>query len=165
MYNMVLYYCVLIVFSLRRESLKLILATDPSRGGSITILIRLPMLADHGRTCAACAAFHHIITSPAFLRGLHLHRVFRAGRAALPVARALVRAANFRFSFLPNPTVWVVRDARDGHFVVDCDERVMAPSPPLQSATPCSGAMCFFLKSLKIWPPPSRTHTSSNVAS
>jgi hypothetical protein len=29
MYNMVLYLCVLIVFSLRRESLKLILATDP----------------------------------------------------------------------------------------------------------------------------------------
>jgi hypothetical protein len=29
MYNMVLYLCVLIVFLLRRESLKLILATDP----------------------------------------------------------------------------------------------------------------------------------------
>jgi hypothetical protein len=29
MYNMVLYLCVLIVFSLRRESLKFILATDP----------------------------------------------------------------------------------------------------------------------------------------
>jgi hypothetical protein len=29
MYNMVLYLCVLIVFSLHRESLKLILATDP----------------------------------------------------------------------------------------------------------------------------------------
>jgi hypothetical protein len=29
MYNMVLYYYALIVFSLRRESLKLILATDP----------------------------------------------------------------------------------------------------------------------------------------
>jgi hypothetical protein len=30
MYNMVMYYYVLIVFSLYRESLKLILATDPS---------------------------------------------------------------------------------------------------------------------------------------
>jgi hypothetical protein len=29
MYNMVLYLCVLIMFSLYRESLKLILATDP----------------------------------------------------------------------------------------------------------------------------------------
>jgi hypothetical protein len=29
MYNTVLYLCVLIVFSLRRESLKLILVTDP----------------------------------------------------------------------------------------------------------------------------------------
>jgi hypothetical protein len=37
MYNMVMYYYVLIVFSLRRESLKLILATDPFRGGSVTV--------------------------------------------------------------------------------------------------------------------------------
>jgi hypothetical protein len=36
MYNIVMYYYVLIVFSLRRESLKLILATDPFRGGSVT---------------------------------------------------------------------------------------------------------------------------------
>jgi hypothetical protein len=36
MYNIVIYYYVLIVFSLRRESLKLILATDPFRGGSVT---------------------------------------------------------------------------------------------------------------------------------
>jgi hypothetical protein len=36
MYNMVMYYYVLIVFSLRQESLKLILATDPFRGGSVT---------------------------------------------------------------------------------------------------------------------------------
>jgi hypothetical protein len=36
MYNMVMYYYVLIVFSLRRESLKLILATDPFRGASVT---------------------------------------------------------------------------------------------------------------------------------
>jgi hypothetical protein len=34
---MVLYLCVLIVFSLHRESLKLILVTDPFRGGSITV--------------------------------------------------------------------------------------------------------------------------------
>jgi hypothetical protein len=38
MYNIVMYYYVLIVFSLRRESLKLILATDPFRGGSVTQL-------------------------------------------------------------------------------------------------------------------------------
>jgi hypothetical protein len=36
MYNMVMYYYVLIVFSLRRESLKLILATDSFRDGSVT---------------------------------------------------------------------------------------------------------------------------------
>jgi hypothetical protein len=34
---MVLYLCVLIVFSLHRESLKLILTTNPSRGGSVTV--------------------------------------------------------------------------------------------------------------------------------
>jgi hypothetical protein len=36
MYNMTLYYCVLIVFSLHRKSLKLILTTDLCRGGSVT---------------------------------------------------------------------------------------------------------------------------------
>jgi hypothetical protein len=40
MYNMVMYYYVLIVFSLHRESLKLILATDPFRGGSVTNIAR-----------------------------------------------------------------------------------------------------------------------------
>jgi Na+-translocating ferredoxin:NAD+ oxidoreductase RnfA subunit len=39
MYNMVLYLCVLIVFSLRRESLKLILVADPFRGGSVTTIL------------------------------------------------------------------------------------------------------------------------------
>jgi hypothetical protein len=37
MYNIVMYYYVLIVFSLRRESLKWILATGPFRGGSVTV--------------------------------------------------------------------------------------------------------------------------------
>jgi hypothetical protein len=37
MYNMVMYYYVLIVFSLHRESLMLILATDPFRCGSVTL--------------------------------------------------------------------------------------------------------------------------------
>jgi hypothetical protein len=37
MYNMIIYYYVLIVFSLRRESLKLILVTDLFRGGSVTV--------------------------------------------------------------------------------------------------------------------------------
>jgi hypothetical protein len=40
MYNMVMYYYVLIVFLLHRESLKLILATDPFRGGSVTNIAR-----------------------------------------------------------------------------------------------------------------------------
>jgi hypothetical protein len=34
-----MYYYVLIVFSLRRESLKLILTTDPFRGGSVSYML------------------------------------------------------------------------------------------------------------------------------
>jgi hypothetical protein len=41
MYNMVMYYYVLIVFLLHRGSLKLILATDPFRGGSVTLSVTL----------------------------------------------------------------------------------------------------------------------------
>jgi hypothetical protein len=39
MYNMVLYLCVLIVFSLRRESLKLILAADPRSEVALSQLV------------------------------------------------------------------------------------------------------------------------------
>jgi hypothetical protein len=49
MYNIVMYYYVLIVFSLRRESLKLILAMDPFRGGSVTVAFMQFGLIDHLR--------------------------------------------------------------------------------------------------------------------
>jgi hypothetical protein len=47
-----MYYYVLIVFSLRRESLKLILATDPFRGGSVT---RMKVdIAKYVASCGIC---------------------------------------------------------------------------------------------------------------
>jgi hypothetical protein len=49
MYNMVMYYYVLIVFSLHRESLKLILVTDPFRGGSVTVRERDDRSGSGGR--------------------------------------------------------------------------------------------------------------------
>ncbi|CAN6270018.1 unnamed protein product [Urochloa humidicola] len=101
------------------------------------ILILLPTLADLGRACTACSAFRRVITSAPFLRRQHaLHpplllgfRTFYGGfqpvdppHPSAAAARALARVADFRFSFLPNPGFWVVRDARGGRFLVDYDE-------------------------------------------
>jgi hypothetical protein len=44
MYNMVLYLCVLIVFSLHRESLKLILVTDPPSEVVLSQYRKLPTM-------------------------------------------------------------------------------------------------------------------------
>jgi hypothetical protein len=97
------------------------------------ILIRLPALADFGRACASCPAFHHVITGHSFLRRLHaLHPPsilgtrtffgFHPAEPPNPSARALVEAADFDLSFLPKPGFWMVRDERGGRFVADRDE-------------------------------------------
>ncbi|KAL6657826.1 hypothetical protein ACP70R_005606 [Stipagrostis hirtigluma subsp. patula] len=102
------------------------------------ILIRLPTLADVGRACAACVAFRRVITRPSFLRRLHaLHPRSLLGFHTLsagflpveppypsaPAARAVDAAADFSFSFLPSLGYrWMVRDARDGRFLLDCVE-------------------------------------------
>ncbi|CAN6205426.1 unnamed protein product [Urochloa humidicola] len=96
------------------------------------ILILLPTLADLGRACAACAAFRRVITDPSFLRRVHaLHPPsllgfvpstggFHPAVVSQPsVARALAAAADFSFSFLPEPGIWLLRDARSGRFVLD----------------------------------------------
>ncbi|CAN6199062.1 unnamed protein product [Urochloa humidicola] len=96
------------------------------------ILILLPALADLGRACVACSAFRRVITDPSFLRRLHaLHPPSLLGfvpstggfhPAVVPgpsAARALAAAADFAFSFLPEPGPWLVRDARGGRFVLD----------------------------------------------
>ncbi|CAN6248822.1 unnamed protein product [Urochloa humidicola] len=101
------------------------------------ILILLPTLADLGRACATCSAFRRVITSAPFLRRLHaLHPPALLGfrtyygnfkpvdtpHSSAAAGRALARAADFRFSFLPNLGFWVLRDARGGRFLVDYDE-------------------------------------------
>ncbi|KAF8664445.1 hypothetical protein HU200_054617 [Digitaria exilis] len=102
------------------------------------ILIVLPTLADIGLACASCPAFRRVITGHAFLRRLHaLHPPLLLGFHTLsggfqpvesphpsaPVARAIAGAADLSFSFLPSLGYWMVRDARDGRFLLDCDER------------------------------------------
>jgi hypothetical protein len=51
MYNMVLYLYVLIVFSLRRESLKLILATDPPSEVVLSLPWSRPMVERAAKRC------------------------------------------------------------------------------------------------------------------
>ncbi|RCV13463.1 hypothetical protein SETIT_2G348900v2 [Setaria italica] len=99
----------------------------------------LPTLADIGRACASCAAFRRVITGHAFLHRLHaLHPPSLLGfhtisggfepaespHASAPAARAIAGAADFSFSFLPSWGLWMVRDARDGRFLLHCDERM-----------------------------------------
>jgi hypothetical protein len=62
MYNMVMYYCVLIVFSLHRESLKLILTTNPFRSGSQTSgAAVLSRRSQHGRDEPAGAGSGNVV--------------------------------------------------------------------------------------------------------
>ncbi|KAJ1291360.1 hypothetical protein BS78_02G311000 [Paspalum vaginatum] len=98
------------------------------------ILIRLPTLNDFGRAAAACPTFRRVIADPAFLRRVHsLHPPLLLGflisdggfrpaeppYPSAPAGRAVARAADFRYSFLPSPSRWVVRDARDGRVLLD----------------------------------------------
>uniref|UniRef100_A0A0E0ED02 F-box domain-containing protein n=1 Tax=Oryza meridionalis TaxID=40149 RepID=A0A0E0ED02_9ORYZ len=117
------------------------------------VLIRLPSLADLGRASAACASFRRVATDPAFLRRARaLHPPSLLGFCAspggfhpaepphpsAPAARAVLRAADFGFSFLPSPLSWVVRDVLDGLFLLDRDGgeggaalRILAVCDPL----------------------------------
>ncbi|OEL27574.1 hypothetical protein BAE44_0011407 [Dichanthelium oligosanthes] len=113
-------------------------------------LILLPALADLGRACASCAAFRRVITSSLFLRRLHaLHQPSLGFRdifggfhpvdprlPSAPAGRVLARAADFRFSFLPGQGFWVVRDARGGRFLVDCDKGTGEGFKPLAVCDP-----------------------------
>ncbi|CAL5083447.1 unnamed protein product [Urochloa decumbens] len=99
-----------------------------------SILIRLPTLADLGRAAAACPTFRRVIADPAFLRRVRaLHPALLLGfltstggfrpaeppYPSVPAARAVARAADFSYSFLPAPSGWAVRDARDGRVLLD----------------------------------------------
>jgi hypothetical protein len=66
MYNMVIYYYVLIVFSFRRESIKLILAMDPFRGGSVTKCLSLHEPANFEK-CASGPGRHVLFSQNSIL--------------------------------------------------------------------------------------------------
>jgi hypothetical protein len=108
------------------------------------ILLRVSSLQDLARASVACASFRRVASSPSFLRRFRpLHAppplgvfcCYSAGpggtvgsqfHAALPshpsapLARAVARSADFAFSFLPPPAAdWIVRDCRDGRFLLD----------------------------------------------
>ncbi|RCV18856.1 hypothetical protein SETIT_3G337000v2 [Setaria italica] len=106
------------------------------------IFLRLDAAADLARTSAACSSFRRLISARRFLRrfrSLHSPPVLGLlddegyGGSRLPVerfipiepphrsapaARALARAADFTFSFLPDACSWRPRDSRDGRVVL-----------------------------------------------
>ncbi|KAG2583114.1 hypothetical protein PVAP13_6KG200000 [Panicum virgatum] len=108
------------------------------------ILLRVPSPRDLARASASCASFRRVASSSCFLRRFRpLHAppplgvfcCYPAGRggtagsqfhAALsphpsaPLARAVASSADFSFAFLPPPADdWLVRDSRDGRFLLD----------------------------------------------
>ncbi|CAN6361283.1 unnamed protein product [Urochloa humidicola] len=103
------------------------------------IFLRLDAAADLARASAACSTFLRVVSARRFLRrfrSLHPPPVLgflgRMGRSirddrffpaepphrSASAARALVRAADFTFSFLPEPYIWVLTDARDGRIIL-----------------------------------------------
>ncbi|TKW29533.1 hypothetical protein SEVIR_3G401800v4 [Setaria viridis] len=101
------------------------------------IFLRLDAAADLARASAACNTFHRVVSARRFLRrfcSLHPPPVLgfleshQPGpfdpadppHRSAPAARALDRAADFSFSFLPNPTPnsWNVCDARDSRVLL-----------------------------------------------
>jgi hypothetical protein len=106
------------------------------------IFLRLDAAADLARTSAACSSFRRLISARRFLRrfrSLHSPPVLgllgEGGRESFrllvqgfipieppnryaPAARALARAADFTFSFLPDASSWQPRDSRDGRILL-----------------------------------------------
>ncbi|CAN6352346.1 unnamed protein product [Urochloa humidicola] len=101
------------------------------------IFLRLDAAADLARASAACTTFHRVISARRFLRRFRsLHPPPFLGflesdqpgpldpadwpHRAAPAAHALARAADFSFTFVPNPTrsYWKVCDARDGRVLL-----------------------------------------------
>ncbi|KAF8702785.1 hypothetical protein HU200_032616 [Digitaria exilis] len=112
------------------------------------ILLRLPSPRDVARASASCASFRRVVSTRSFLRRFRrLHApppplgvfccypagsgggVTAAGsqfhasvppHPSAPLARAVARSADFSFAFLPPPAAdWLVRDCRDGRFLLD----------------------------------------------
>ncbi|CAL4891719.1 unnamed protein product [Urochloa decumbens] len=103
------------------------------------IFLRLDAAADLARASAACPSFRRVVSARRFLRlfrSLHpaplLGFLGRMGRSirddrffpaepphrSASAARALVRAADFTFSFLPEPYIWILVSVRDGRVLL-----------------------------------------------
>lgn len=91
------------------------------------IFLRLSTAADLARASTSCTSFRHVVAPRSFarrFRSLHKAPVLGFLRAdfypaqsphpSAPAANALAQAADFAFSFLPNPACWSPRDVRDG---------------------------------------------------
>ncbi|KAM3297818.1 hypothetical protein ACQJBY_039669 [Aegilops geniculata] len=110
------------------------------------IFLRLPEPEDLVRASAACVSFYRLAGDDSFLRRfrrLHAPSVLgflQAGgmfrptmppHPSAPAARALARAADFYFSFIPSRCHWTVQDIRDGRVLLTRDlrqeERALAP--------------------------------------
>ncbi|KAL6656757.1 hypothetical protein ACP70R_004537 [Stipagrostis hirtigluma subsp. patula] len=99
------------------------------------IFLRLPTLEDVGRAATACPTFRRVIAGHAFLRRLRsVHPARLLGflygpdfhpaeppHPSAPYARALARAADFSFAFVPFPSAgpWFLRDVRDGRVLFE----------------------------------------------
>jgi hypothetical protein len=118
------------------------------------ILLRVPSAKDLARASASFVSFRRVASTPRFLRRFHaLHAPPPLGvfccrpdggagfHPALPphasasAARALARAADFSFAFLSPPCdAWLVRDCRDGRFLLD---RALAGSTAFTEVAVC----------------------------
>ncbi|KAM3391252.1 hypothetical protein ACQJBY_012735 [Aegilops geniculata] len=104
----------------------------------VEILLRLPTPEDLVRASAACVSFRRLVADRAFLRRfrkLHpapllgfldysgFHRAVPPHPSA-PAARAVAKAADFDFEFLPGSSLdWSVREVRDGRVLLDRPSR------------------------------------------
>ncbi|CAL5086297.1 unnamed protein product [Urochloa decumbens] len=102
------------------------------------IFVRIASPIDLARAATACASFHRLITDPAFLRRYRsLHPPLILGfvngnlegfqpaevpHPSAPAGRAMARAADFSFDFLPQGrwNHWNYCNARDGRILLDC---------------------------------------------
>ncbi|ONM58264.1 uncharacterized protein [Zea mays] len=99
------------------------------------IFLRLPTLADVGRAATTCASFRRVVADSTFLRRLRsVHPAPLLGlllfssvhpaeppHPSAPYARALQRAADLSFSFVPCAGRWIPIDARDGRVLLESE--------------------------------------------